>query len=189
MRHGAFLWMDRHWLGAGMVLLVALLFLLPLVIMRFSGAEMISVLALILYLIHQIEEHVGDRFRFYINETMGDGQMLLSPRGVMLINVVLVWLVFGISMLATAFYAEESALVPVYLMLVNAVVHSAFAAKRREVNPGLYSAVSLFLPFCLASLWWFGPLPTAHWVALGLAVLGHIGIIIPLALKKFGWLR
>jgi hypothetical protein len=171
-------WLDSHWLGGGGVLLAALLIMLPVMVAHFSSAELVIVVSVTLYLIHQIEEHANDAFRLYINNALANGADALTPRGVMLINVGFVWLLSGMCLAATAFWSADFALVPVYLMAVNAVVHVIAALVRRQYNPGLGTALTLFLPFCFAALWLLTPARTASLAALLAAVAAHAAIAI-----------
>ena len=51
-------------------------------------------LLLVIYQVHQIEEHYGGRFRRYVNETMANGADVLTPRATMWINVGGVWALY-----------------------------------------------------------------------------------------------
>ena len=55
-------------------------------------------LCLPLYMVHQYEEHDGDRFRHHFNRTIGQGREVLSPLVVFLANVPGVWGVIGLSL-------------------------------------------------------------------------------------------
>jgi hypothetical protein len=176
-------WLDNHWLGSGIVLLGALSIMLPVLAVRLSGAELTVIASVVLYLIHQMEEHTGDAFRTYINTALGHGKVVLTPRDVMVINVGLVWILFGACLVASTFLSPDFALVPVYLMLVNAAVHIVAAAVKRQYNPGLGTALALFLPFGAGALWASGPFRLAHGLALLAAILVHAAIALPVRLR------
>ncbi|MFX8235356.1 HXXEE domain-containing protein, partial [Acinetobacter baumannii] len=63
-----------------------------------------------------------------------------------------------------------------YLMLVNAVGHGA-AALRFGYNPGLVTALLLFLPLGMVTLLTISASFAAHAVGLSIAVLIHLAII------------
>ncbi len=70
----------------------------------------------------------------------------------------------------------------IYLVLVNAVVHIAHALLFRCYNPGLVSALVLFLPLGAGSLWLLpaaGGVSAAYQViGLATALLIHAAILI-----------
>lgn len=95
---------------------------------------------------HQYEEHDDDRFRLFFNKTIGQGYEVLSPLAVFMTNVPGVWGVITLSLYGAAFLNPGWAFVAVYLVLVNAMVHMVHALVFRCYNPGLATALTLFLP-------------------------------------------
>ena len=73
---------------------VAGLFLLAIVPV-FAGAWSLPLLLVFLqfplYMVHQLEEHAGDRFRTFINTRMAGVPDALTTEAVVVINVPLVW--------------------------------------------------------------------------------------------------
>lgn len=175
-------WLDRNWPFAGTVVAAFLLALLPLVLGTWPPAR-VAVLALLLaYLVHQAEEHYGDRFRRFVNATVGRGTDALSPRATMWINVGGVWAVYVAALLLSALADAGFGLVAVYTTLVNAVGHVAGAAALRRYNPGLWTAIGLFLPL---GTWAWRAVATAsrlgvagHLMGLGVALLIHAAIVV-----------
>src|SRR5690606_6727990 len=112
-------------------------------------------LQLPVYMIHQWEEHAGDRFRRHANELIGGGREVLTPSAVFWINSAGVWGVDLAALYLAWAVAPPAGLVAGYLALVNAVLHGAPAVARRAYNPGLVTAVVLFLPlggWCVATV-------------------------------------
>ena len=75
-------WLVRQWQWPLATLVAAcfLLALVPLIAIQSGMPLALIFLQLPLYMLHQGEEHVGDRFRGYINRIIGRGQVALTPR-------------------------------------------------------------------------------------------------------------
>jgi len=129
------------------------------------------------YMLHQIEEHWGDRFRTFVNSRVFGGREALSEAAVFVINVPLVW---GLN-LAAWFWALSGridlALIGVYMMLVNAVVHVVGVA-RFGYNPGVVTSFIVFAPLSAAVIAATHEPLSAHLFALGVALIGHAAIVL-----------
>ena len=107
---------------------------------------------LIIYMIHQIEEHMWPGgFRQFANAHVfksGDDDWPVSEGGVALVNVGYVWLPI---LLAALFPGPLRwlALGWVGLTLVNAITHIVTSIRFRVYNPGLITSIVLFLPFTI----------------------------------------
>ncbi len=175
-------WLDRNWPFAGTVVAAFLLALLPLVLGTWPPARVAVYVLLLAYLVHQAEEHYGDRFRRFVNATVAGGADALSPRATMWINVGAVWVMYVATLVLAALADAGFGLVAVYTTLVNAVIHVAGAAASRRYNPGLWSALGLFLPL---GAWAWRVVGAAnglgiagHVVGLGVALLIHAAIVL-----------
>ncbi|MEM1098898.1 MAG: HXXEE domain-containing protein [Planctomycetota bacterium] len=140
------------------------------------------------YMIHQCEEHRGDRFRLWVNNRFGGGRELLTLRDVLLINLPGVWGVNAVSLLLAAFVQPGIGLIAVYLTLVNAFVHLAAAARFRAPNPGLWTSIGLFIPAGIGGLFAInlageGNL-AMHGIGLGTALVIHIAIVVKALAKR-----
>lgn len=131
------------------------------------------------YLVHQAEEHLHDRFRASVNTMVGCEA--LSRRATFWINMLGVWLIDLVSLGLMVRLGAPWGLPAVYLTLVNAVVHILAAVRQRRSNPGLITAVVLFLPLRAAGLLTLARLPgvkpLAHVAACGFVVAVHAAII------------
>lgn len=169
-------WLARHWVAGAGFMAGALLLVLPGIE---SGLPLRLVyLAGPLYMLHQIEEHTGDRFRTFVNNTVFGGQEALSVGDVLVINLPGVW---GLNILA--FYAALAfgpawGLSAAYLILVNGIAHVGMAARFRRYNPGLYSGAAVFIPFGLICLFLIPAGVLAHVVGLVVSLLVHAGIML-----------
>ena len=162
-----FQWLDGNWPYAGTVVAAVLTALLPILWATWPQWLIAVYVLLLSYLVHQIEEHYGDRFRRYANEAIGGGRDILTPQSVMVTNVVGVWGVYLGTLLLSWFVDPGFGLIAVYTTLVNAAIHIVIALVRRESNPGLFTAVVLFVPL---GTWAFVAVNSAN----GLAVWGHL---------------
>ena len=107
---------------------------------------------LIIYMIHQIEEHLWPGgFRQFANAHVfksGDDDWPVSEGGVALVNVGYVWLPI---LLAALFPSPLRwlGLGWVGLTLINAITHIVTSIRFRIYNPGLVTSIFLFLPFTI----------------------------------------
>lgn len=150
------------WLGLGGALFLAIAFLAN----RAAWAGRRLALALLVaYLVHQFEEHgvdaLGRHYAFQASANALLGPVLgcapgaecpLTVDAIFWVNTLLVWWPYA---LALAFGAERRALVVAVggLTLANAVAHVAPAVATRSYDPGLVTALVLFVPLAGATLW------------------------------------
>ncbi len=139
-------WLDANWVYAGAVGGCFYLACLPLQKANWAAWSLMLWLQLPLYIAHQLEEHVDDRFLKYVNQHFGGGYELLSPRAVTIINIGGVWCVEFLALYLAHFVEPAYALLAFYLGIVNAVVHILSAVVSRSYNPGLITAAVLLLP-------------------------------------------
>jgi hypothetical protein len=174
--------LARNWVYGGFLAGILLLVLAPAICRGWSIAMILIFLQLPIYMLHQLEEHDADRFRIFFNQTIGHGREVLTPAAVFVINVPGVWGVNALSILLATFVQTGWGLIGVFLTLVNALVHIAQAIRMRKYNPGLVTAVVLFLPVGGAGLWAIVSaglaMPVQLGVALASAVAIHAGIIV-----------
>lgn len=173
----------RHWVSAALVLGVALLLLLPLLARRMEWNPWIILvyLQIPVYMLHQVEEHTGDRFRAFVNREIYGGVDALTPLTVLWTNVPGVWGITGLSLYLTVCAAAGWGLLGLYLIAVNAVIHIAAFPVRRKYNPGLWTALLLFLPLSVLSFR-SGAATQATWVhhavALAVAIAIHAELVV-----------
>lgn len=174
------IWFFQNWMYAGLIAGLFLLAALPLFVGGWSAAMVAVFLMLPAYMVHQVEEHAGDRFRRFINKHVAKVPNALTTRAVVVINVPLVWGVDLVAIYLARFVALGWGLIAIYLTLVNAIVHVVAAAALRAYNPGLITAVLLFLPLGGWGLVTVADAPgvtlAQHAVGLLFAVLVHAGL-------------
>ena len=171
----------RNWLwlaiGLAPVSAILLLFLpqmpLPLLLIYLLSPA---------YMLHQIEEHWRDRFRAFVNHRVFSGVEALTPAAVFWINVPVVWGVNIGALVCASFGRFDLALLAVYLMLVNAVVHTV-GIFRFGYNPGLATSLVVFFPLSYGIITTTHETLVAHLIALGLSVTGH-SLIFGYALSR-----
>lgn len=175
------------WVYGGALAGLLLLLLSPLLLASWPAAVAATFLLLPAYMLHQYEEHDGDRFRLFFNATVGQGSDLLSPLAVFLINVPGVWGVMVLALYGAVFFDLGWALIAVYLVLVNAMVHIAHGVAFRSYNPGLWTAGVVFLPLGLTTLYLLHEAGaralSSHAGSLVFAVASHAAILLLLRRK------
>lgn len=173
-------WLYANWQYAGLVAALILLALVPIIAGSVSLALLVIYLSLPVYMLHQAEEHTGDRFRRFVNSQLGHGRDVLTAGAVVVINIGLVWIASLIALYLARFVDLGLGLIPVYLILVNAAIHVLSAASLRAYNPGLITSLVLFLPYGIWAMTVVAPHATSadHVVALLLAIAGHAAIVV-----------
>ena len=174
-------WLASYWvIGAGFMA-AALLALAPVLAATLPLTVFLIFLHSPLYMLHQVEEHAGDRFRRFANERMFGGREGLSVPAVLVINLPLVWGLNLAALYAVAFCGPGWGLVAPYALVVNALNHLAAGLKLHAYNPGLVTALVLFLPLGFVTITLIAREPSVgladHLVGLGGALLLHALII------------
>lgn len=148
-------WLYRSWVTAALVLGVLLLVLLPVPILRLHWNLFLVLIYLHapIYMLHQVEEHTGDRFRRFVNDQIYGGVDALTPAAVLWTNIPCVWGVTGVALYLAVAAGAGWGLIATYLVAVNGVVHVVGAVVKRRYNPGLVTAVVLFLPLSGITFW------------------------------------
>lgn len=173
--------LTHAWVYGGFLAGFMLLALLPVFTAGHSLAFLFIVLQLPIYMLHQYEEHDDDRFRRFVNRTVGDGLEVLTPGAVLVINIAGVWLVNVVAIWLVAIHGIGFGLIPIYAVLVNALVHIVPALATHRYNPGLTTATVLFLPLAGVAVWQVAATGQAglgyHLLGLGVAVALHLAIV------------
>ncbi|MDR3464983.1 MAG: HXXEE domain-containing protein [Xanthobacteraceae bacterium] len=171
-------YVEAHWVAAALFMGLALLLLLPAGIPGGDRALLLVYLASPIYMLHQVEEHLGDRFRSYVNTKVFGGVEALTTGDVLVINLPGVWGLNLAALYAAHFAGAGWGLAAGYLILVNGLSHVGMAAHLRGTNPGLGSAVLVFIPFGLACALLIPGTALQHGVALALALGIHAAIAL-----------
>ncbi|GAB4067728.1 HXXEE domain-containing protein [Ancylobacter sonchi] len=171
-------WVAQHWVAGAGFMAAAVLVLVPMLARVLDLPLLLILLHSPVYMVHQVEEHTGDRFRRFVNGRLLHGRDGLSVATVLVVNLPLVW---GLNL--AAFYAAllcgpAAGLVAPYAALVNAAIHVVGAVKLRAYNPGLITSLLLFVPLGLVTLALVDAPAGAHLTGLALAVLLHLLIVL-----------
>ncbi|AJY47813.1 HXXEE domain-containing protein [Martelella endophytica] len=179
-------WLARRWVASALFMACGFIALAPAIAVSFSAFLTLIYLHIPIYMFHQFEEHSGDRFRSFANDRMFGGKEVMRPVDIIIVNLPAVWGVNLIAFYAAAFVAPGLGLVAPYLLLVNAVLHIVTTLRLRCYNPGLVTAILLFLPLSIAALIVAANMPevTLGYHALGLAFAIAIHIAI---MAQAGW--
>jgi hypothetical protein len=149
---------------------------------RYAGLPLgLVYLQLPICMLHQYEEHAGDRFRLWVNNMIGGGREVLTPIATFWINSLLVWLLDLVALYLACFVSLSLGLIAIYLPMLNAFGHIIPAIIKRQYNPGLATSVLVFLPVgvlstCLVSRAADSHLQD-HLLAFGVALAVHATII------------
>ena len=170
----------RNWVYGGALAGVLLLVLLPVIDDGWPLPLLLVYLQMPIYMLHQLEEHDADRFQHVVNEMIGHGQDVLPREAIFVINIG----VWGLNLISFALAAHVGigwGLLGAYAMAVNALAHIGQAARLRRYNPGLVTAIVLFLPVGLGGLWAISATGQSTWVqhivGLAVALAIHAGIV------------
>jgi hypothetical protein len=190
--NGMWNWLVRRWQwpAAALVAAAFLLAILPAIVASAGWPLALVFVQLPIYLLHQGEEHVQDRFRQYANRVIGGGREALTPTATFWINSLGVWGVDLVAIYLAWWFGPSAGLVAGYLALVNAPLHIAPAIVRREYNPGLATAALLFLPLgglCVLVAGWnasFWP----HATGLATAIGVHL-VVVAFVARRLAFLQ
>ena len=127
-----------------------------------ADTQLMAVLLLVAYIIHQFEEHwvdlLGRQYAFYsdVNQLLlgvlgapGTAVGPLTPEAIFVINTSLVWLIGAIAIWRSPGHVFPS-LAMAGITLVNGISHIALGIAKQSYNPGLLTAVVIFLPLAIA---------------------------------------
>tara|TARA_R110002020_G_scaffold89135_18_gene218258 strand:- start:8323 stop:8871 length:549 start_codon:yes stop_codon:yes gene_type:complete len=159
-----------HWVYGGALAALVLLSLTPF--LAFGPVLTAVYLALPVYMIHQYEEHDDDRFRRFVNTLLAGRSRGLSRADVFWINIAGVWALLVATLWAAATINPGWGSVATWLLGLNGLIHVAQAVALRRYNPGLVTALILFLPL---AAWLFVHVPAS----LGQQIAGF-GIVLVL---------
>lgn len=179
--------LEQSWVYGGFLASLVFLALAPVLTKGWSLAETLVYLCLPVYMIHQLEEHDADRFRQFINRVIGHGRDVLTTPTVFVVNVIGVWGVTALSIWLTRSVAAGWGLIAAYLVLINAVLHLVQGLVLRRYNPGLITAVVLFLPLGAGLLVELAPVSSVlnHLISV-LVVIALHGLIVIRVRQRMG---
>ncbi|MEZ5399366.1 MAG: HXXEE domain-containing protein [Bryobacteraceae bacterium] len=172
---------ERTWPRITLPLAVAVAMTAPVAHARGGWPLALTWLQLAAYAVHQYEEHGRGAFKAYANRLYGDGREVLGDRAICVINTAGVWGIDSLAFAAACLWGPGAGVTAVYLSLVNAVSHIAGAVRTREYNPGLWTAMGVFVPLGgytlaeLGSLGFVSPFQHAFGALVSIAI--HAGIV------------
>lgn len=180
-------WLAKRWVAAALFMGMGFIALGPAIAISFSGFLTLIYLHLPIYMLHQFEEHAGDRFRHFTNTRLFAGKEVLRPVDVIVVNIPLVWGVNLFAFYMAVFVKTGLGLVAPYLLLVNAVLHIVTSLRFRCYNPGIATAIAFFIPLSLITLMVSAGTPGItmrdHFIALIAALFIHVAIMAQAGLR------
>ncbi len=194
MNHRTNLWrwlvQDWNWPVAVLFTSGFLVVLLPVMGGTAGVALTLVFTQLPIYMLHQWEEHDGDRFRSYVNETLLGGREGLDKVGTFWINALGVWGLDLVALYLAWGVDLRYGLIAAYLTVFNGISHMGMALRGRAYNPGLVTSLVLFLPiggWCLVAI---GQSAGLIWHLLGLGVvIGLHGAIVVYVVSRLALLK
>ena len=186
--------LTQHWMKVG-TFMAPFLILIALCFLDKStqlDARAVSLVLLVIYIIHQFEEHWVDiygrtyAFKPNLNEFLSgllglsDMQEFMSDTSVFVINTSLVWLVAALAIWRGPQHVF-AALCMASIVVVNAISHIGAALIAGSYNPGLLTGVVLFIPVGIGAYVWLGRVskPPLRIIAASLAwgLVAHVLMI------------
>ena len=185
---GGWFMRDTSWSRLGLGLAAGLLALAPVVRRRAGRASLLVYLQLPVYMLHQYEEHGHGAFQREMNVIIPPTVGRLSHGNIFLSNVLGVWATDAAAVILAAKGSPAAALLAPYLAVVNAFLHIASSLRLRRYNPGLGTALVLFLPFGVYSIRAIGQeiraTRRAHALGLVGALVLHLGVVLLVARER-----
>ncbi|MEW6255885.1 MAG: HXXEE domain-containing protein [Pseudomonadota bacterium] len=169
-------WLQTHWVAGALFMAGLQLLLVPF--FAADHALLMVFLASPLYMLHQLEEHWGDRFRSYVNKTVFGGVEALTVADVLWVNLPGVWGLNILSLYAAGAFGVGWGLSAAYLILLNGIAHVGMAAHFRGYNPGLVTGAFCFIPFAIISFLVIPATPVQHFVGLAVSIVIHASIVV-----------
>lgn len=168
------------WVYGGSLAGCMLLMMMPVLTAGWPLRDVLVLALLPAYMLHQYEEHDADRFRLFVNARIGHGREALTLRDVFVINIVGVWMLMAAVVVAARTVDPGLGAIAVYLVLVNAVLHVGQGIALRCYNPGMLTAIVVFVPLGMAAWRSLGPAatPAMHAVGLAVAIAVHAAIVL-----------
>jgi hypothetical protein len=169
-------------------LAAGLLTLVPRVHRRAGLATLLAYLQLPTYMMHQYEEHGHGAFQREMNALLPPSIGRLTDGNIFLSNILGVWASDAVAVALATKGVTSAALLPPYLAALNAFLHIATSLRLRRYNPGLVTAVALFLPLGIYSIHLIGRDMRAtrrdHAISLVGALILHLGVLLLIARER-----
>jgi hypothetical protein len=180
-------WIIDNWSRLALPLAILALCSLPIFLTADNLPLILLYTLLPVYMIHQYEEHAHGKFVEFFNATMGKGYSVLTKASAFWINILEVWVAFLVTFYLARYVAVGFAFAPIYMTLFNGLTHVIASLALRRYNPGLYTSVLLFFPWCVFLLVYFIRITPSsllfNGIGLLVAIIGH-AIIVVYALRR-----
>lgn len=167
-----------------MPLAVVIGLLSPLLFRAYGLTALLVVLHLVIYMVHQYEEHAQGKFKAFANQFLAGGQPKIGDAPIFRVNIIGVWGVYLVVIYAAIGVNPALGLISAYTTLVNALLHIIASVVTRRYNPGLITSLLLFLPIGAYTVFVISQLPDT---TSGYHVLGICAAIL-IHLATFGYL-
>ncbi len=173
---------EWQWPKAALFCGVMMILLLTALLTKLGLMYFLIAMTLPMYMVHQFEEHYNNRFCLMLNEKIGRGKVVLTPKQVFWINSLWVWALSMVTITLAFLVNPLIGLIPVYFLVLNGILHCLQAIRFRSSNPGLFTSLIVFLPVGGYTIYMLSELPDNCWqyqaLGIGVAVIGHAAILL-----------
>ena len=171
-----------------------------------TNLKSLMLLQLVIYGIHQFEEHSYDYYgrtnafiHFVNHDVLGlpynlqCNEYYMTQRHAFIINIIYIWIMIPICILFSTSYPKKSLnIISIGTILINGIAHCIFAIIKQSYNPGLITSIILFIPYCLYMFYILIEKKLITKTEIGIAIfqgiLCHIPMQIMLMIVSQEWL-
>ena len=171
-------WFLHNWSRVALTMGLVLGLISPLVYKAFGLIVFLVFLQLVIYMLHQYEEHAQGKFKDFANQLLAGGQPKIGDLPIFWVNIIGVWGIYILMIYAVVLSNPAFGLVAAYTTLANGLLHIIASIATRRYNPGLLTSIVLFLPLSAYTIYLISQLPEAtpvyHLLGIGAALVIHI---------------
>lgn len=171
-------WFLHNWSRAALPLAVVIGVLSPLAFKPYGLTALLVVLHLVIYMVHQYEEHAQGKFKTFANQLLAGGRPKIGDAPIFWVNIVGVWGIYLLVIYGAIGVNPALGLISAYTTVVNGLLHIIASVVTRRYNPGLITSLLLFLPIGAYTVFVISQLPATtsadHVLGLGAAILVHL---------------
>ncbi len=171
-------WFLHNWSRAALPLAVVVGLLSPLIFKAYGVTALLVALHLVIYMVHQYEEHAHGKFKAFTNQFLAGGQPKIGDAPIFWVNIVGVWGIYLVVIYGAIVVNPALGLISAYTTVVNGLLHIIASIVTRRYNPGLITSLILFLPIGAYTVWVISQSPDTtssdHVLGIAAAVIIHL---------------
>jgi hypothetical protein len=171
-------WFLHNWSRAALPLAAVIGLLSPLFFKAYGLIALLVVLHLVIYMVHQYEEHAHGKFRDFANQLLAGGQPKIGDLPIFWVNIIGVWGIYLLVIYGAIVVNPALGLISAYTTIVNGLLHIIAYVVTRRYNPGLISSLLLFLPIGAYTVFVISQSPDTtsadHVLGIVIAIIIHL---------------